>query len=146
MVTKILSLVFCLSQTHGVSPYIAASVVTVESNFNPKAVGPVGELGLMQLRPEYFKAADLTDVETNLKIGIKHLATIKDSCKSLKSKVESEKDQKLIWIICHNTGVTGGLRLKAPLDHAYFKKIKSTYNGYKAQRLFEQKNYACNTR
>lgn len=40
------------SKKHGFDPYFVMAVIAGESSFNPRAVGPVGEIGLMQIRPE----------------------------------------------------------------------------------------------
>jgi soluble lytic murein transglycosylase-like protein len=50
------------------------SVMKVESNFNPQAVGPTGDIGLMQINPinaPHFGVTreDLFDPETNVRIG-----------------------------------------------------------------------------
>jgi soluble lytic murein transglycosylase len=36
---------------HHLDPYFVMAVIAGESSFNPDAVGPVGEVGLMQIRP-----------------------------------------------------------------------------------------------
>lgn len=38
------------SNRHGLDPYFVMAVIAGESSFNPEAVGPVGEIGLMQIR------------------------------------------------------------------------------------------------
>ena len=39
------------AKTYGVPVDLAHAVVRVESNFNPKARGSAGEIGLMQIKP-----------------------------------------------------------------------------------------------
>jgi soluble lytic murein transglycosylase len=39
------------SERHKLDPYFVMAVIAGESSFNPRARGPVGEIGLMQLRP-----------------------------------------------------------------------------------------------
>lgn len=38
------------SKKHELDPYFVMAVIAGESSFNPRAVGPVGEIGLMQIR------------------------------------------------------------------------------------------------
>lgn len=40
------------SRKHELDPYFVMAVIAGESSFNPRARGPVGEIGLMQIRPE----------------------------------------------------------------------------------------------
>ncbi len=60
---------------------IAKAVVQVESNFNPRARGSAGEVGLMQIKPATARGIGyrgstkaLYDPETNLEWGMKYLA------------------------------------------------------------------------
>jgi hypothetical protein len=62
-------------------PAIADAVIRVESSFNPHAVGGVGEVGLMQIRPETAAmlgfsggVTDLFEPETNIRYGVRYLA------------------------------------------------------------------------
>ncbi len=69
-------LIVRLSKKHGIDPALVKAVVKVESNFNPKAVSPVGAKGLMQVMPETAKdlgIKDPFDPEDNLEGGIKYL-------------------------------------------------------------------------
>lgn len=66
---------------HGVPVEIASAVVEVESNFNPKARGRAGEVGLMQIKPATARGIGyrgstkgLYDPETNLEWGMKYLS------------------------------------------------------------------------
>jgi soluble lytic murein transglycosylase-like protein len=70
---------------HGVPVKIAKAVVEVESNFNPKARGRAGEVGLMQIKPATARGIGyrgstraLYDPETNLEWGMKYLAGAHD--------------------------------------------------------------------
>lgn len=65
----------------GLPTDLADAVVAVESGYNPKAVGKVGEVGLMQVRPQTaamlgYKGttASLMDPEINILYGVKYLA------------------------------------------------------------------------
>lgn len=66
---------------HGVPVKIAKAVVEVESNFNPRARGRAGEVGLMQIKPATARGIgyrgttkSLYDPETNIEWGMKYLA------------------------------------------------------------------------
>ena len=68
------------ARQHGVPSNLAHAVVHVESNFNPKARGRAGEVGLMQIklataRQMGYRGSrkDLYDPETNIKYGMKYL-------------------------------------------------------------------------
>ena len=67
----------------GIEPELAFRLVKVESEFNPRAVSPVGALGLTQLMPataRYFHKGvtreQLFEPETNLRIGFRYLRTL----------------------------------------------------------------------
>jgi soluble lytic murein transglycosylase-like protein len=47
----IASAIYYHSTTKKLDPMIITAVISGESGFNPSAVGPVGEIGMMQLRP-----------------------------------------------------------------------------------------------
>jgi soluble lytic murein transglycosylase-like protein len=75
------SLIRKAAAKHGVPVKIAKAVVQVESNFNPRARGSAGEVGLMQIKPATARGIGyrgstkaLYDPETNLEWGMKYLA------------------------------------------------------------------------
>ncbi len=66
---------------NGVPPALVDAVVRIESRYDPAAVGSVGEIGLMQVRPKTAKllgfqgtSADLAQPQTNLRYGVGYLA------------------------------------------------------------------------
>ena len=76
-----LALITSEAEQRGVPPALADAVAHVESRYNPKVVGGMGEVGLMQIRPRTAallgydgKAADLFVPETNVRLGIAYLA------------------------------------------------------------------------
>ena len=76
-----LALITREAEQKGLPPALADAVVKVESGFNPYAVGGVGEVGLMQVRPETAAmlgyqggATGLFDPETNVRLGVTYLA------------------------------------------------------------------------
>lgn len=78
-------LVIAAANRHRVDPRLVAAVITVETHWDPHAVGGHGELGLMQILPSTgaFLAEerglaeyDLADMETNLDLGAYYLASL----------------------------------------------------------------------
>jgi hypothetical protein len=64
------------ARAHGVAPELVASVIAVESNFNPNAVSWRSARGLMQLMPETaarFGATKVFDPQQNIEAGTKYL-------------------------------------------------------------------------
>jgi hypothetical protein len=69
------------AEQRGLPPEVADAVVQVESAYNPYAVGGVGEIGLMQIRPETAAMlghrgglTELFDPATNIRYGVTYLA------------------------------------------------------------------------
>jgi len=78
---KFASLIHQAAKKHGVPEHIAKAVVQVESNFNPRARGAAGEVGLMQIKPATARGLGyrgsvkaLYDPETNIEWGMRYLA------------------------------------------------------------------------
>lgn len=74
-------LIHSYAKAYGVPADLAHAVVRVESNFNSRARGRAGEIGLMQIKPATARmmgytgsASGLYDPETNIKFGMKYLA------------------------------------------------------------------------
>jgi soluble lytic murein transglycosylase-like protein len=64
------------AQTHGVAPELVASVIAVESNFNPSAISLKSARGLMQLMPKtaaQFGVTDVFDPRQNIDAGTRYL-------------------------------------------------------------------------
>eukprot|EP01035_Chromulina_nebulosa_P064005 gene64005-87528_t len=62
------------AKTYGVPVDLAHAVIRIESNFNPKARGSAGEVGLMQIKPATARSVGykgstkaLYDPETNIR-------------------------------------------------------------------------------
>ena len=63
----------------GLDRKLAHAVVSVESNYDPRAISPKGAMGLMQLMPSVardYELADPFDPEKNLEAGMKHLRSL----------------------------------------------------------------------
>lgn len=74
-------LIAAAAATHGVAAELVASVIAVESNFNPRAVSARSARGLMQLMPQTaarFQVADLFDPEQNIGAGTQYLRELLD--------------------------------------------------------------------
>ena len=72
-----------IAMAEGIDPRVAFGLVRAESEFNRRAVSPVGAVGLTQLMPStarYFRAGlsreDLFDRDTNLRIGFRYLRSL----------------------------------------------------------------------
>jgi soluble lytic murein transglycosylase len=75
---------------HSLDPYFIMAVITGESSFNPNAIGPVGEIGLMQIRPatgawiakkidfQWNGKATLLDPVSNIKLGAAYIAWLRE--------------------------------------------------------------------
>jgi hypothetical protein len=75
------TLAVCEAKRVGLPPELAATVMEIESGFNPGAVGDAGEIGLMQVMPPTarllgFQGDDeaLADPATNVRLGVAYLA------------------------------------------------------------------------
>lgn len=75
---------------YSLDPYFILAVISGESSFNPLAVGPVGEIGMMQIRPTTGKwiseiiktrwngASSLRDPVQNIKLGVAYLSWLRN--------------------------------------------------------------------
>lgn len=75
------ALIVKYARQYGVPSNLAHAVVRVESNFNPKARGAAGEVGLMQIKPATARmmgfrgsVKQLYNPETNIRWGMQYLA------------------------------------------------------------------------
>ena len=69
------------ARVHGLDPLLVLAVAREESRFRPGAVSPAGAVGLMQVLPSTaqgldpsVRAGQLTDPDTNLRLGTAYLA------------------------------------------------------------------------
>jgi soluble lytic murein transglycosylase-like protein len=72
-----------IALAEGIDPQIAFELVRVESEFNPRAVSPMGALGLTQLMPETARMLhpgitrqQIFDRETNLRLGFRFFRSL----------------------------------------------------------------------
>lgn len=97
-----------------IEPMMITAIISGESSFNPVATGPVGEVGLMQLRPRTARwiaekygikwrgASALKDPVYNIQLGSAYLGYLK--------KKYSPKEG-LLYLAAYNMGETSLLRL-----------------------------------
>lgn len=70
------SFITASARAHGIAPELVASVIAVESNFNPNAVSWRAACGLMQLLPQTaarFGVTNVFDPQQNIEAGTKYL-------------------------------------------------------------------------
>lgn len=77
------------AKKHKIDPHIVTALIAGESSFNPLAIGPVGEVGLMQLRPStahwtarkmklpWLGVSSLKNPVINIRLGMAYLSYLK---------------------------------------------------------------------
>ncbi len=112
--------------TNELDARLLAAVVATESRFNAKAVGGVGELGLMQIRPEFHllqiknmedRKRKLASIDHNLSVGAKYL-------KGLKTVFYAQYGDYR-WLEQYNQGPN-----KRPKKFPYTKKVLQFYREF----------------
>lgn len=113
---ELLQCIYLFSALNGIDPKVTQAVIKVESNYNERAIGSLGEVGLMQVRPEYVveTKSQLLDPCTNVKVGTALLRKAKESCKDC---VDFE------YVNAYNLGITAAKRLKFPKKWNYYVKV-----------------------
>lgn len=118
----VVQLIFTLALQGGVDPHLVLAIAQTESQLDQSKIGPVGELGVMQVRPEY-STKNLHNLKENIKEGIRILKSAQVSCKHREA---------MEWVVCYNAGNTGGSRLKYPHLFPYYVKVMSKYKEMKS--------------
>lgn len=129
------------SSKYSFDPIFVAAIIATESSYNPEAMGGVGEIGLMQLRPEtakwiankmkisYENHNDLKDPVKNIQLGVAYMDY-------LRSKFESRSYR---YVAAYNMGPKNVRRL---VSQSKKPKVYSTkiFNNYLAtyKRIVEQ--------
>ena len=75
-ISSIQSQIIQAANQQGIPSSIALSVAQTESSFNPNARGAAGEVGLYQLMPSSFPGQNISDVGTNISLGISYLKSL----------------------------------------------------------------------
>lgn len=117
MTTAILTWILYYCSIYKVDPVLVRSMIQVESSGDSSKVGDLGEIGLLQLRPEYF-GKGLKDPKHNIEAGVKHLAYLQDHC-------IHKTDET--FIICYNVGIAGAKKIKNPKKFIYYKNVMKEY-------------------
>src|SRR6266571_4696523 len=72
----VLPLIHRLAQQYSIDPRLVHAIITVESNFDPRAVSRAGAQGLMQLMPDTaarYRVENPFDPQANIEGGIRYL-------------------------------------------------------------------------
>jgi soluble lytic murein transglycosylase-like protein len=110
---QVYSIAYTVGSETGIEPELLIAIAKVESNFNPKAIGRShGEVGLMQLRPEYFPNASFIPKQ-NMELAAKYLVKLKKLC----------SHRGAAWYTCFNTGPNAVIN--HPRLLLYYKRVES---------------------
>lgn len=104
------------------------ALAELESSFNYKAVGAIGERGLFQIRPEMWGAVHPSSIAKQTKKALEMLVYIKSQCKP---------DTDYSHIVCWNVGITKGRSIQknkpGPYRKKYIKLVKKWKNWYEQE-------------
>lgn len=120
------------SVKYKIDPMMITAVIAGESSFNPNTIGPIGEIGLMQLRPstaewiankmqiEWRGKKMLKNPMYNIRLGVAYLGYLKSRY--------SPKDG-LLYLAAYNMGETSLLRLLSQnkMPNIYSTHIMKNY-------------------
>ncbi len=130
-------LIRAASQKYAVDQELIASVILVESNFNPRAVSPRNARGLMQLLPETaqrFAVADVFDPSQNIDAGTRYL----------KELLELYKQDLRLTLAAYNAGPDRVEQFRGVPPFAetvsYVHRVTQTYSAHKTRTTPPKKN------
>ncbi len=124
MKSFIISLIIAGAQDRGIDPNVALAIATVESGINQFAIGSKGEVGVFQLRPEfYLKGNETIIVYVNKALDL--MAEKQTAC------------GKDLLPTCWNVGITKGkqLGLTKALNGPYNKKVRRALEKIKGTQI-----------
>jgi hypothetical protein len=124
-------LIRAASQKHGVEQELIASVIAVESNFNPQAISRRHAQGLMQLLPQTARRLDVGDV-------FNPAQNIDGGTKYLKELLERYKQDIVLTLAAYNAGPErveqfGGVPPYAE-TMAYVRRVARTLDEHKGKQ------------
>lgn len=115
------------SYQYGLDPALVKAVISVESDFNPRAVSEKGAMGLMQLMP-------LTAKELGVSNSFDPVANIDGGTRYLRYLLDYFNWDMELALAAYHAGIS---RVEKhfgippiPATHAYVKKVKTTYSKY----------------
>ena len=125
------------AEAHDFDPVFVLAIISTESSFNPLARGPVGEIGLMQVRPEtavwmskkdgitWYGPETLEDPVYNVRYGIAYIGHLRDSFDGYANK----------YVSAYNLGATKVRRLYRMelLPKEYSLRVLKNYKDMYAQ-------------
>lgn len=116
------------AEKYGLDSTLLLSLARVESSFNPRARGTIGERGLFQLRPEYF-GTDASDCPR------RNTATAAKFLLWHKQRPACAKFGRYFYL-CHNIGATRArkLSLTEARNHPYTKKVEAARKDFLRER------------
>ena len=121
------SLIETKSYKYGLDPALVRAVISVESDFYPRAISEKGARGLMQLMPmtaDELGVANSFDPETNVDGGVRYLKYLLDYFSWDIDKALAAYHAGISRVIEHS-GIP-----PIPATHHYVKKVKNQYSKY----------------
>jgi soluble lytic murein transglycosylase len=131
---KLTNSLISISRRNGMDPVFLLAVIKTESKFNQNAIGSVGEVGLMQIRPETAEwickkfnikwqgREALKDPSYNVLVGSFYMLYLKNTLK---------KSKPVRYITAYNTGLKT-LKNMSPVkfkEADYFNRVVTNYIG-----------------
>ena len=109
------------SSVYGVDPILVASIIEIESSWNPKSVSNKGACGLMQVVPKWnpspsgkkYTCEQLKEPKLNIKVGIRALSRWQKAAKGDTS----------LTLCAYNAGNVCFTRIRTK----YYRKVEEAY-------------------
>lgn len=134
---KITQMIISQAEKYDFDPAFILAIIKTESNFNPTVMGSVGEIGLMQVRPEtaewiakkeniqWTGKKSLFDPVYNVKIGVAYVAFLRDH-------FEGRADR---YLSAYNIGPTKMKKIigNDSLPRKYSTKVMKKYEEFYSQ-------------